>query len=99
MDGVASKVAQEVCVLFENDDVDALAGKQVAEHQPCRAAARNADLAGERFHARLHASRNSIGASPGDRRQGCYPAFDEFSEIRLPPRPVVVGKFGEVQIL
>ena len=34
MDGVAAKVAQEVGVLLEHDDVDAGARQQEAEHQP-----------------------------------------------------------------
>jgi hypothetical protein len=32
MHGVTAKVAQEVCVLFEHDDVDARARQQKAEH-------------------------------------------------------------------
>ena len=39
MNGVAAKVAQEVGVLLEHDDVDAGARQQVAEHEPARAAA------------------------------------------------------------
>ena len=32
MDGVAAEVAEEVFVLFEDSDVDALAGEEEAEH-------------------------------------------------------------------
>ena len=39
MDGVAAKVAQEVGVLLEHDDVDAGARQQEAEHKPARPAA------------------------------------------------------------
>ena len=38
MDGVAAEVAEEVVVLFEDGDVDAVAGEEEAEHHAGRAA-------------------------------------------------------------
>ena len=42
MDGVAAEVAEEVCVLFEDGDVDALAGEEEAEHDAGGASADDA---------------------------------------------------------
>ena len=49
MDGVAAEIAQEVGVLFEDDDVDARAREQEAEHQPARTAADDAATRGDLF--------------------------------------------------
>ena len=44
MDGVAAKIAQEIGVLFQHDDVDAGARQQKAEHHAGRSAAGDAAL-------------------------------------------------------
>src|SRR5215475_5194101 len=41
MDGVATKIAEEVRVLFEHDHLNACAGEQKSKHHSCRAAADN----------------------------------------------------------
>ena len=48
MDGVAAKVAQEIRVLLEHDDIDAGARQQEAEHHPGRPAAGNAASGADR---------------------------------------------------
>jgi hypothetical protein len=50
MDGVAAKIAQEILVLFENDDVDAGTRQKIAADKPCRAAACDDALGRELFH-------------------------------------------------
>ena len=40
-------------MLFEHDDIHALPGEEIAEHQPGRADASDADFAGKRFHLDL----------------------------------------------
>ena len=42
MDGVAPEIAQEVAMLFKDDDLDSGARQQIAEHHPRWTAARNA---------------------------------------------------------
>jgi hypothetical protein len=42
VDRVAAKVAQEVVVLFQDDDLNPRTRQQVAQHQPGRAATGNA---------------------------------------------------------
>jgi hypothetical protein len=49
MDRVAAEVAEEVRVLLEDDDVDAGAGEEQAQHQARRTTARDAALM--RHHA------------------------------------------------
>ena len=51
MHGVAAKVAEEVAVFLQNDDVDAGARQQISQHHPRRAAAGNAALGGDRGFA------------------------------------------------
>jgi hypothetical protein len=53
MDGIASKIAQKICVFFEHQHLDPRTRQQKAEHHPRRAAARNAA-------PRLHSSRNDL---------------------------------------
>ena len=48
MDGVAAKVAQEIRVLLEHDDIDAGAREQEAEHHPGRSAAGDAASGADR---------------------------------------------------
>jgi uncharacterized protein with von Willebrand factor type A (vWA) domain len=48
VDGVAAKVAQEIRVLLEHDDIDAGAREQEAEHHPGRPAAGNAASGADR---------------------------------------------------
>jgi hypothetical protein len=43
MNGVAAEVAVEVLVLFEHDDVDALAREEESEHDAGRSSAYNTD--------------------------------------------------------
>ncbi len=52
MDGVATEVAQEVRMLFENHDVDSRAGKQEAKHHAGWATASNATAGLEVFWQR-----------------------------------------------
>ena len=47
---IATKIAQEIRVFFEHDDVDAGARQQEAEHHPGRAASGYAASGGEGFH-------------------------------------------------
>ena len=49
MDGVAAKVAQEVSMLLEHDNVDAGAREQEAEHEPAGSAADNTTTGGKSF--------------------------------------------------
>ena len=42
MDGVAAEVAEEIFVLFEDGDVDALAGEEERKHHACGASADDA---------------------------------------------------------
>ena len=46
MDGIAAKIAKEVGVLFQHDDIDAGAREQKAEHHPGRSAAGDAAVRG-----------------------------------------------------
>jgi hypothetical protein len=48
MDGIAAKVAQEIRVLLEHDDIDAGTREQEAEHHPGRPAAGNAASGADR---------------------------------------------------
>ena len=61
MDGVAAKVAQEVGVLLEHDDVDAGAREQEAEHHAGRAAADDAATGRDLFGC--HSSPFPIGVT------------------------------------
>jgi hypothetical protein len=55
VNGVAAKVAQEVCVLFEHDDIDSAPGQQQTEHHACRSTACDAALCRDTFgRARGH---------------------------------------------
>jgi hypothetical protein len=47
MNGIASKIAQKIAVLLENDDVDAGAREQKAKHEPTRPAADDAATGGQ----------------------------------------------------
>src|SRR5262249_341389 len=47
VDGVPAEIAEEIGVLLEDDDVQACAGEQEAEHHAGRAAARNATSGAE----------------------------------------------------
>jgi hypothetical protein len=59
MNGVAAKIAKEIGILFENDDVDASAGEQESEHHSRGSAAGNAAAGCERFrHALTPESRS-----------------------------------------
>jgi hypothetical protein len=49
INGVAAEIAQEVCMLFENYDVDSRAGKQEAKHHAGWATAGNATAGLEIF--------------------------------------------------
>src|SRR5215472_8617361 len=61
VDGVAAKIAEEIGVLLEDDDIQSCAGEQVAEHHAGRAAAhdtasgaeilRHPDAAASSIHA------------------------------------------------
>ena len=57
MDRVSPKVAQEVGVLLEHDDVDTRAGEEQTEHHPGRAAAGDAAACLERPHAARRCAR------------------------------------------
>ena len=46
MDGVAAEIAEKIGVLLDDDDLDAGACQQKAEHHPGRAAAHDAAVAG-----------------------------------------------------
>ena len=54
MHGVAAEIAQEIAVLFEDDDVDAGPREQHAEHHAGRSAARDAAARLERFGGVRH---------------------------------------------
>ena len=54
MDGVTAKVAEEVCVFFEDGDGNALTGEKEAEHDACRASADDAAGCGERVAWQTH---------------------------------------------
>ena len=49
MDGVAAKIAQEIAVLLQHDDIDAGARQQKAEHHAGRPAADDATGGVDRF--------------------------------------------------
>jgi hypothetical protein len=52
MDGVAAEIAQEVCMLFEHDNVNALARKKKAQHYAGGTASGNATASVDRvIHA------------------------------------------------
>src|SRR5712692_9908769 len=71
---VATKIAQEIRVLFEHDDVHTGAREQKPEHHARRSAARDAATGGKRF---IH----SIRQSAIDGRVGCI----EYLDFRLLP--------------
>jgi hypothetical protein len=50
MKRVAAKVAQEILVLFQDDDIDAITGEKKAGHHACRSAAHDAAARFYRFH-------------------------------------------------
>src|SRR5580693_9326407 len=54
MDRVAAKIAQKICMFFENDRIDAGAGKEKPEHHPGRSAADDAAAAGECLWSLVH---------------------------------------------
>src|ERR1700693_1803239 len=54
MDRVAAKIAQKIRVFFENDRIDAGAGKEKPEHHPGRSAADDAAAAGECLWSLAH---------------------------------------------
>jgi hypothetical protein len=48
MKRIAAKVAQKICVLFQHDDIDAIASQKEAQHHPRRSPADNATLGSHR---------------------------------------------------
>jgi hypothetical protein len=54
MDRVAAKIAQEIAVLLEHDNVNAGAGQQISEHHPRRPAPGDSVATAERFPAVRH---------------------------------------------
>jgi len=68
VDGVTAKVAEEVCVFFEDGDGNALAREKEAEHNSCRASADNAAGGGERVAGRTHGGLRVASARGGVKR-------------------------------
>src|SRR5580704_8216147 len=54
MDRVAAKIAQKIPMFFENDRIDAGAGKEKPEHHPGRSTADDAAAAGESLRSLVH---------------------------------------------
>ena len=67
MDRVAAKITQKIRMFFENDRIDAGAGKEKPEHHPGRSAADDAAAAGDCLRSLVHrrpskeAHRSTIG--------------------------------------
>ena len=68
MHGVAAKIAKEIGMLFQHDDVDAGARQQEAKHHSGRAAAGDGAFGGNRCIRHAHNLRAATGCDKGTMR-------------------------------